>query len=415
MAHWNGIEITVGIFSHTRPIAKKFLRQIKRELEENEYLKALFPDVLYKNPKRYSPTWSEDSGLKVKRRSNPKEGTVEAWGLVDGQPIGAHFVVLVYDDVVTLNSVNTSDMMKKTTNALELSYDLIQTHGGIKRMIGTRYHQNDSYAQVMKKEVFKPRLKPATNTGDINGEPVFWDKLTWERKKREKSTYNIACQYLQNPMADKAMGFKREWVRFYKLKHWQDMNRVLLCDPANEQKKKSDFTSMVVYGLGPDRNYYILDMVRDKLNLTERTSYFIDLHRKWRPYFCGYERYGANSDIAHIKYVQDDINYRFKINELGGNIAKNDRIRMLIPLFEKGLIYLPETLHRKTWDKSVVDLVSELLDSEYDPFPVGSHDDMLDIMARILDKTVPIRWPHPETVHDPYSMEKKERVSFMSF
>src|ERR1700687_5194460 len=36
-------EITVGIFSHTSPIAKAFLRQIKREFEANTLLQKLFP------------------------------------------------------------------------------------------------------------------------------------------------------------------------------------------------------------------------------------------------------------------------------------------------------------------------------------------------------------------------------------
>src|SRR3990167_4398506 len=45
---WNGIEPTFGIFSHTRPIAIGFLRQIKRELESNRLLKSFFPDILWK-------------------------------------------------------------------------------------------------------------------------------------------------------------------------------------------------------------------------------------------------------------------------------------------------------------------------------------------------------------------------------
>ena len=35
-------EITIGIFSYSRPIAKAFLRQIKREFEANETLRLLF-------------------------------------------------------------------------------------------------------------------------------------------------------------------------------------------------------------------------------------------------------------------------------------------------------------------------------------------------------------------------------------
>ena len=110
-------ELTFGIFSHNRPIAKGFLRQIKRELEINDRLKEWFPDVLYANPEKESPKWSEDDGLLVKRKSNPKESTVEAWGLVDSQPTSKHFQRLIYDDVVTLESVRSPDMMQKTTES----------------------------------------------------------------------------------------------------------------------------------------------------------------------------------------------------------------------------------------------------------------------------------------------------------
>ncbi len=75
--------ITVGIFSHTKPIAKAFLAQIKREFEVNQLLKGLFPDVLWADPTKEAPTWALDSGLIVKRPGNPKECTVEAHGLVD--------------------------------------------------------------------------------------------------------------------------------------------------------------------------------------------------------------------------------------------------------------------------------------------------------------------------------------------
>ena len=73
----NDPNLTVGIFSHTRPIAKAFLRQIKNELERNEWLKELFPDVLWEDPRK-APKWSEDEGIVVKRSSNTKESSVEA-------------------------------------------------------------------------------------------------------------------------------------------------------------------------------------------------------------------------------------------------------------------------------------------------------------------------------------------------
>ena len=51
-------ELTVGIFSHKREISMDFLGQIKRELEGNELLQMLFPDVLWRNPRKDAPVWT---------------------------------------------------------------------------------------------------------------------------------------------------------------------------------------------------------------------------------------------------------------------------------------------------------------------------------------------------------------------
>jgi len=390
---WGGREVTIGIFSHTRPNAKKFLRQIKRELEDNDYLKALFPDVLYKTPSREAKTWSEDTGLHVKRRNNPREATVEAWGLVDGQPVGSHFLIQIFDDVVTKESVTNSEMIKKTTDALELAYDLIQTQGGLRRMIGTRYFMVDTYHTVLARKTFKPRIHPATKDGSFEGEPVFWDDETWKDKLRAKTRYNAACQYLQNPIADKTMGFQRQYVKYFDNVSGAGMNKILLCDPANEKKKKSDYTAMVVWGLAPDGNLYLLDLIRDRLSLAERTDAFFALHDKWKPYFSGWEKYGKDADIEHIKDIQERRNYRFDIVPLGGTMSKNDRIHRLTAWFEQGRVYLPRHLFVRNWEGAMIDLVEAFLTQEFDVFPVGEHDDMLDVMSRIDDEEVIKRWP----------------------
>jgi hypothetical protein len=113
-------DLTVAIFSHTKPIAKAFLEQIKREFEENELLKEVYEDVLWAKPSTESQKWSADDGIIVKRSSNPRECTVEAHGLVDGQPISRHYNLLVYDDVVTEKSVTNAEQISKTTRSWEL-------------------------------------------------------------------------------------------------------------------------------------------------------------------------------------------------------------------------------------------------------------------------------------------------------
>lgn len=393
--------ITVGIFSHTRPIAKAFLEQIKRELETNEFLQDLFPDVLYREPRRESPRWSLDNGIIVKRKSNPKESTIEAWGLVDGQPTSKHFSLLIYDDVVTRESVTTSDQIKKTTDALALSYNL-GADGGAKRFIGTRYHYNDTYKTIIERETAAPRVFAATKDSTATGEPVLLDKATLAKKYKDMGVYIFSAQMLQDPAADRAMGFRKEWLSFYdRIANNHCWNYYILVDPAGEKKKDSDYTVIAVIGLGQDNNYYLVDAVRDRLNLSEKTKKLFEFVRKYKPVMVGYEKYGIQADIEHIKYVMKQENYRFSIMELGGSISKNDRIRSLVPIFEAHRFWLPHNLKFVTNDGKLVDFIVEFLNDEYEAFPVSVHDDMLDCMARIVDPKLAAVFPEYQDTNYP--------------
>lgn len=387
----NDPEVTVGIFSHTRPIAKAFLRQIKQEFERNEQLKEWFSDILWANPQADSPKWSEDEGITVKRVGNPKEATVEAWGLVDGQPTSKHFATLVYDDVVTENSVGTPEMMQKTTKALENSYNLGK-RGGARRFIGTRYHFNDSYKALLARKTAIARIYAATKDGKVGGEPVFLTRAELAKKRADQGPYTFGCQMLLNPTADETQGFKEDWLQ-YATADKQGQNLVMLFDSASAKKKGSDYTAGWVLGLGSDRNVYVHDMVRDRLSLTERGALVMAWHRKWKPVAVGWEQYGMMADIEYVKDLQDRENYRFPITALGGTMAKNDRIRRLIPWFEKGRIYLHPKLAKTNYEGREVNLTQAFINDEYLAFPVAAHDDMLDSLARFLEEDLPVSWP----------------------
>jgi len=393
----NNPEITVGIFSHTRPIAKGFLRQIKQEFETNELLKEIFPDILWANPRKESPKWSEDEGIVVKRKSNPKESTVEASGVVDGQPTSKHFSLLVYDDVVTKESVSTPEMMAKTTDSLALSYNL-GSHGGKRRFIGTRYHYNDTYKTLIERETAKPRIYAATEDGTVGGIPRFLTRESLAEKRKDQGPYVFGCQMLQDPKADETQGFKAEWLKYARPSE-ASLNIAIVIDPASSKKKASDYTAGWVLGLGGDKNIYVLDMVRDRLSLTQRADLVFNWHRRWQPMAIGYERYGMMADIEHINDRQDRENYRFPIIELGGQMPKVDRIRRLIPRFESGRIFLPPDLYKTNYEGVEVDLISAFKNEEYLAFPVSSHDDMLDALARVLDDNMPLHYPDPLNDH----------------
>lgn len=388
----NDPDITVGIFSHTRPIAKGFLRQIKRELEGNNALKALFPDILYADPQHQSPKWSEDDGIIVKRKTNPKEATVEAWGLVDGQPTSKHFRLLVYDDVVTRESVTTPDMIRKVTDAWALSLNL-GADGGKIRTIGTRYHFADTYQEVIKRKAAIPRIYPATEDGTPEGRPVLMTAEQLAVKRRDMGAYIFACQMLQNPKEDGLMGFNRDDLRFWPAKQFGGMNIYILVDPASSKKHGSDYTAVFVIGTGTDGNYYVITMLRDRLNLTERAAAVFALHRQYNPIRVGYEKYGLQADIEHLNDLMNRENYRFEIVELGGQLAKEERIRRMVPLAEQHRIWLPDTCIRTNRAGQTEDLTKVFIDEEWVTFPLGLHDDMIDCLSRVCDEDMKITFP----------------------
>jgi hypothetical protein len=346
-------EITVGIFSHTKAIAREFVDQIKRELETNQTLVYLYPDVLWEQPKRQAPRWSVDGGLIVRRKGNPKESTIEGHGLVDGMPTGKHFRLLVYDDVVTEDSVNTPDQVRKTTKMWELSDNLgaRDPRTGLIRKwhIGTRYSFADTYQDIIDKDVLKLRVYPATHNGLADGQPVFLSVDAWAAKRATMGPAVLATQMLQNPAAGQQAMFLKDWLRFSDIRPGT-LNVYILCDPAHSRKKESDNTAFAVVGVDAAFNKYLLDGARHKMGLKQRWEMLYGLRRVWtampgvQMVKIGYERYGMQADLEYFEERMLALKDSFEIIELAwpkdGPGSKEDRVQRLQPDFQAGKFYL---------------------------------------------------------------------------
>ena len=173
-------ELTVAIFSSTQKSARKFLHQIKREFETNTILRHACADVVWEKPQQDAPRWGLD-GIVLRRASNPKEGTVEAWGLIDGMPTGGHYGLLVYDDIVTIETVRNPDMVRKATESWEMS-DNLGAGNVRKQHIGTRYSFGDSWGQILERNILKPRIYPGSDDGTPTGNPVLMTTERWKEK-----------------------------------------------------------------------------------------------------------------------------------------------------------------------------------------------------------------------------------------
>lgn len=428
-------EITIGIFSHTKPIAKGFLWAIKREIESNDELKTLYPEVLYWSPKKDAPRWSED-GIVVKRRMNPKECTVEAHGLVDGQPTSKHFRLLIFDDVWTRENVTTPEQITKTIEARELSENLGQ-RGGSQWNIGTRYSFADGYASMIDREVLVPRIYPATHDGTLTGTPIFLTDTEWDAKKKAQPT-QISAQFLQNPLAGRDQSFQADWLKSYMVRP-RTLNIYILCDPSKgTPNRRSDRTAIAVIGIDAGGNKYLLDGYRHRMKLPERWKCLKTLHKKWtrepgvQSVNVGYERYGMQTDIEYFEEQMEREKLHFTIEEVNWtrdhNQSKQDRVDRLVPDVKFSRFYLSAVvwnsnqtclwkseddrvvyrelrgtseewtsmeargeasrnaspIKRVDEDGKVYDLTAAMIE-EMLYFPFGSHDDLVDAASRIYD------------------------------
>jgi hypothetical protein len=420
-------EITICILSYNNSTATAFLSQLKTELTKNEDLKSAFPEIFYDNPERDAESWSLDKGITVQRKTNPKEATIEAFGLVDNQPVGRHYQLRIYDDVVTMNSVTTADMTQKTDEAWALSLSLgAGVHGNRMWHFGTRYNAADTYQTILDREFLSPRIYPATDDGTLTGKLVFMDKKEWDNLVKGSSEYVLACQQLQNPLAGKNQEFDLDWIRRYETRP-EILNLYIVVDPAGEGNKKGGAacnTAMAVIGMDSQHNKYLLDGACHQMTLDDRWKMLSKLFFKWRnspgiqSVVVGYERYSMQADIPHFKLQMKLEKKYFPITEVAGSTAKNDRIRRLIPDFKNWAFFFPEVkvftkrmkryeetgrkhlvarpIKRKDHNKNIYELSQWVIDNEYKLFPHNKLKDFLDAMARIydLDMTPPMDMSH---------------------
>lgn len=389
-------DTTIGLGSADLKSSKKFLREIRNQLENNSKLKALFPDIFYADPQRESPKWTEEEII-IRRtfgKPTPKEGTVKVFGLEDGLPTGDHYKKMVIDDSVNEDNVRTPERLEKVSTQSKYLAPLLMTPDQPIHWVGTIYHIFDIYQGLIDDLDNMVYLRSA----EEGGSPIFPERFTMETlaKTRIKlGSYIYSCQYMLRPVDPADKKFKREWLKRFTKEIAAKYGHVffLVVDPASKQRKNSDFTAMLVFGIDADMNFYLVDGIHDKLNPAERIDAVFRLVKKWDISTVGYETIGfQETDAFFIKQRQTKDGHYFNIVEITSHkTRKDERIMGLQPIMQAGRFWLPEVpiWYTRLWESpddgkgKEVDIVLEFL-AEFDFFPNAPHDDLLDAgqMAR---------------------------------
>ncbi len=282
-----------------------------------------------------------------------------------------------------------------------------------------RLHEDDPTGNLLKEQGWYHLKLPAENRTSVSfkytmrgytwelkpGEllnPARLDREVLDRKLELLGEYNYSGQFLQEPVPLGGGELQEAWLQYYQYGtiNAKRMNTFILVDPANEKKKTSDWSVFAVIGLNDDNNYYLLDMVRARLNPTERVDMLFVLHRKWngltgKPPKVGYEKYGMMTDTHYIDEKKKKDAYHFSLVELGGQQKKEDRIRRIIPDMQMGRWYVPYNLPYVDEEGRLFDLISEMK-SEMKSFPRARFDDIMDCITRIYEPELFAVFPLPK-------------------
>ncbi len=355
-----------------------------------------------------------DTGLVAGNQS------VEEWAMENGSEYMAGGIlagmtgnrasdIIIDDPVAGREDAESETIRKKTKEAYENDLKTRLIPGGSTIIIQTRWHEEDLSGSILPEgwdgqsglmkgqdgQDWYVLCLPAICDREDDplqrkiGEPLWPEWFSnghFEKFKNNPRTWSALFQ--QKPRPSEGAEFQLSWVQRYRNAPGV-MNTIILVDPSSGRKKNSgDYTCMWVIGLAADGNIFVLDCVRDRLNLTDRVFALMELHRTWKPLEVRYEEYGLQADIEAVQNEQERQQYRFKITKVGGATKKEDRIRRLVPWFEHGKIWMPQSLIYNGRD-----LLKEFLNQEYASFPVARTDDMMDSLARLAEPDLKLPFP----------------------
>jgi hypothetical protein len=390
------------LFAYTRPLALKVLRQIKVLSETSDFLKDIWDDVFYRNPKSESPKWAEEvgGGLTFKRKASSKECSLEAYGLIEGMPTGGHYNRRVYDDIVTEDLVKTPEMVQQVKDTFDLSLNLgpmSEDENDVVKILGTYYRHDDVLVYITNKtlstgEKMYPLIKkPATADGTFNGVPVYIsEKLLQELRT---NPYIFACQQLCDPTP---VGQRRlNTGLFHRVpvdKIPKRLYKFMVIDPAGMQtdtKKRGDSWAVGVIGIDPFRDdigasdAYLLDCVIEPFNELEAMECIVNMYcRAGKVIALGVEKVALSTAEIHIaaalrakgKHISINSETLVLLRPAGRAKARRIEENLCWPL-ENGKLH---------YSAAIPTVYIDRIKMEMDKFPFW-HDDALDMMSYVFD------------------------------
>lgn len=358
--------------------AKLVLREVVGHFRGNELFRKLFPE--------FCPQGKSEEGnteeFTVPCRTRPrKEASIETCGQ-DRVITGRHYDVIRCTDLVVRENVPPAaapEQMQRTIEWFRTTSALLDTTNprAHRTVDGTRWHDADLYGEMLRGDTYKHFKKVIIGIqNDENGEPIsVWGRMPKEtllRLRNECGSYLWAANYKNDPVPGDGVGFRREWFKTYD-KIPDIIEIAITVDLAISDKPGADRTAIVVAGVTPNRDLYVLATRYGRWSPYETIEHIYELDSIWNPSWVGVETTAFQKVMWYMLHEESrKRNHSLPLRKLVADQRKDRRAFALISYAERGGIFVrPEH--------------EELVD-ECCRFPAGRHDDLVDALAyRVQD------------------------------
>lgn len=259
------------IVSATAEMSGKIVKAIANLIENNEAVKAIFPDL---KPDR-DAQWT-GSKIRVKRTSFAKDPSVTGIG-VHGAIVGARADRLILDDILGPENTRTPELCRGVIEWYRAAVLTRLTKDAKILCVGTAWKPEDLY-HVLAREGFTWKRFPVINAKGVMTWPEVWPMTRIEDKKKELGPLEFARNLLCKARDDNEARFQEAW--FDKAKKAGEKFSIVHeleevppgcfvftgVDLAFAKNKKSDITALFHMLVYPDGKRRILKIEAGKWN-----------------------------------------------------------------------------------------------------------------------------------------------------
>jgi len=355
--------------THTTELAVNFGRKTKNLIDSDEY-KEIFPAVQLAADSKASGRWDTSKG-----------GMYYAVG-VGSNLAGRGGDLVIIDDP-------HSEQTAMSVSGFDDAWDWytggprqrLQPGGSIV-LVQTRWSEKDMTGQLLRAMAKDPLADqwevvelPAIFDDGKPCWPEYWslEDLTSVKASIPPSKWN--AQYQQNPTGEENAIIPREWWNKWEKKTVPNLQYVIQSyDTAFTKRETSDFSAITTWGVfypneSGQPGLILLDSKKGRWDFPELKEVALENYKFWDPDTVIVEAKASGLPLTHELRNMGIPVVNFTPSK--GN-DKVSRVHSVSPLFEAGMVWVPDEL-----------FADELIE-EVAAFPNGEYDDLVDSMTQAL-------------------------------